>query len=85
MKNTMLLYTQNVLKDFMNGDRFTEWFVKKIILLGAALHNLFADILTISLCCLLKKFLIKSMNFLKFLNSTFANYPVSPFCQIYFN
>ena len=48
VKNTLLLYTQNLLRNSMNSDRFTEWLPKKILLLGAAL----TDIFTIFLCCL---------------------------------
>ena len=29
LKNVMLLYTHNVLRDSINSDRFTEWLVKK--------------------------------------------------------
>ena len=29
VKNPMLLYTQNVLRDSINSDRFTEWLPKK--------------------------------------------------------
>ena len=85
VKNPMLLYTQNVLRDSINSDRFTEWLAKKILLLGTGLCNPFTDILTIFYMLLIKKFLIKRKTFLKFLNSTFAHPPVSPFHQIYAN
>ena len=85
VKNPMLLYTQNVLRDSINSDRFTEWLAKKKLLLGTALSNPFTDILTIFYMLLMKKFLIKRRTFLKFLNSTFAHPPVSPFHQSYAN
>ena len=85
VKNPMLLYTQNVLRDSINSDRFTEWLAKKILPLGTTFCNHFTDILTIFYMLLIKKFLTKRRTFLKFLNSTFAHPPVSPFHQIYAN
>ena len=55
VKNPMLLYTQNVLRDSINSDRFTEWLAKKRLLLGTALCNPFTDILAIFYMQLIKK------------------------------
>ena len=54
--------------------------MKKILLLGTALCNLFT--IDNFLVLLIKKFLIKSRTFLKFLNSTFAQPRVSNLCQL---